>query len=53
MTNIRGLKDSPIILNKDKELHGCFDCKDCICEEVCKKYEEEYFGKKLPKKEGD
>ena len=54
MTNIRGMKDSPIILNKDDEaLHECFDCKGCICEDVCKAYEEEYFGKKLPKKEGE
>lgn len=45
MTNIRGMMDSPKILDKDKELHDCLDCEGCICEEVCKKHEEEYFGK--------
>ena len=54
MTNIRGPRYQKN-LNKtpewdtNKELHDCFDCKGCICEEVCKKYEEEEFGLK----EGD
>lgn len=52
MTNIRGLNFPRTYkaefggIEKDKELHDCFDCKGCICEEVCKKYEEEEFGQK-------
>lgn len=54
MSNIRGMKDNPLTLNKDDEaLHDCFNCKGCICEDVCKKYEEENYNKKLPKKEGE
>lgn len=34
----------------DKELHDCFDCEGCICEELCKKYEEDNFPKKRIKK---
>jgi hypothetical protein len=51
MTNIRGPRYQKN-LNKtpewdtNKELHDCLDCKGCICEEVCKKYEEEEFGLK-------
>ena len=48
------MKDSPIILNKDGEaLHECFDCKGCICQDVCKAYEEGNFKKKPQKKEGE
>jgi len=39
MTNIRE-KRFPIKYEaefiKEKELHDCFDCEGCICEEVCK-----------------
>lgn len=29
-----------------KELNECCNCKGCLCEEICKKYEEQYFNKK-------
>jgi len=48
ITNIRGFnhqKESPD-WDITKELHDCLDCEGCICEEVCKKYEEEEFGLK-------
>lgn len=49
MTNIRGTNDNPTMLkNKEKELHDCFDCKGCICEEYCAE-EEKHFGKKVKK----
>jgi len=35
----------------EKELHDCFDCKGCLCEDICKKYEEEAFPKKRIKKD--
>jgi hypothetical protein len=56
MTNIRGREKSPkVILNKEDEaLHECFDCKGCICEDVCKSYEKEILkGRKTIKEEGD
>jgi len=49
MKNIRGTNDNPTMLkNKEKELHDCFDCKGCICEEYCAE-EEKHFGKKVKK----
>ena len=50
--NIRGLnfpknyKAEFVGTEKEKELHDCFDCKGCICEDVCKEYEEKEFGLK-------
>lgn len=35
------------------EIHECFNCKGCICEEHCKKEEEKNFNKKPRKKEGE
>lgn len=29
-----------------KDLKECFNCKGCLCEDLCKEYEDEYFGKK-------
>jgi hypothetical protein len=37
-----------MLKNKEKELHDCFDCKGCICEEYCAE-EEKHFGKKVKK----
>jgi len=59
--NIRGKTRSPQVRNPsyddEKELHDCFDCDDCLCEELCKKYEDKNFTKKsikkVTKKEGD
>ena len=49
MKHIRGTNDNPTMLkNKEKELHDCFDCKGCICEEYCAE-EEKHFGKKVKK----
>lgn len=28
-----------------KELNECCNCEGCLCEELCKEYEDEYFGK--------
>jgi len=57
MKNIRGEINHPLPirpLNTEKELHDCLDCEGCICEETCKKYEDEYFNKKKSiKKEGE
>lgn len=38
-------------INDEKELHDCFDCEGCICEELCKKYEDEHFTKRRTKKD--
>lgn len=32
-----------------KTLNECCNCEGCLCEDLCKEYEDEYFGKK----EGD
>lgn len=54
MTNIRGKNPN---LNKipfdelPKELKDCFDCEGCLCEDLCNKYEEDEFGKKVKKNE--
>lgn len=29
----------------DKELHDCFDCEGCVCEEYCKEQEKLDFLK--------
>ena len=42
----RSYKAEFVGIEKEKELHDCFDCEGCICEEVCKEYEEEEFGLK-------
>ncbi|MDR7856091.1 hypothetical protein [Tissierella sp.] len=34
-----------------KELKDCFDCEGCLCEDLCNKYEEDEFGKKVKKNE--
>lgn len=36
-----------------KELKDCFDCEGCLCESLCREYEDENFTKKNIKKEGD
>lgn len=46
--NIQGkgnLHQNKVPFDDLKELHECCNCKDCLCEEICKEYEEEHFGK--------
>lgn len=35
-----------------KELHDCFDCEDCICEEYCKEQDELNFPDDYKKQGG-
>lgn len=58
MTNIRGkAKVNPypnkLPFDDIETLHECCDCEGCLCESLCKEYEEENFTKKITKKEGD
>lgn len=32
-------------------LHECCDCEGCLCEEVCKEYEDNSYRKKVKKNE--
>lgn len=48
--NIRGKKtlhpmEKIMPFDDAKELKECMDCKDCLCEDLCKKHEEGHFGK--------
>lgn len=51
LPNKKILSDEVEILDKipfdeaPKDLHECCNCEGCLCEELCKKYEDEYFGK--------
>lgn len=35
------------LLQEEKELHDCFDCEGCICEEYCKEQEKINFPKEV------
>jgi hypothetical protein len=49
MINIRGI-NRPLKKHRElDDLHECFNCKGCICEEVCKESE----AKSFPVKEGE
>lgn len=47
MTNIRGKKNHyPLKVPFDespKELNECCNCEGCLCEDLCKEYEDEHF----------
>lgn len=45
-TNIRGKNQNWMKGKTTDDLHECLDCEGCLCEEVCREYEEENFGKK-------
>lgn len=57
MTNIRGRgqKFPRKIRPSDSDgLHECFDCEGCICEDLCRKYEEIDMRQRIiTLKEGD
>lgn len=53
MTNIRGKNPYPMKLPFDdlETLNECCNCDGCLCEEVCKKYEDDNYRKKVMKNE--
>lgn len=47
-TNIRGKRNpypKKIPFDDVKELNECCNCEGCLCEDLCKEYEDEYLGK--------